>query len=85
MEIPDEVLVDARGLPPPEPLERVMDALGALHPGQTIRLLLHREPFPLYDLLAGRGYAHATHEDAEGNYVILIRSSHDPTAPRARE
>lgn len=85
MEGPDEVLVDARGMAAPEPLERVMDALDALQPGQTIRLLLHREPFPLYDLLAERDYTHATHEDAEGNYVILIRSLHDPTAPPARE
>lgn len=85
MQGPTEILVDARGLAAPEPLERVMDALDKLGPGQTIRLLLHREPFPLYDLLAERGYAHATHEDAGGNYVILIRSSHDPTAPPARE
>ena len=85
MQGPTEILVDARGLGAPEPLERVMDALDTLGPGQTIRLLLHREPFPLYELLAERGYAHATREDADGNYVILIRSSHDPTSPRARE
>ncbi len=68
----DEIVVDARGLEPPEPLERVMQALALLRPGQSIRLLLHREPFPLYPLLAERGYGHATLMEADGSYVILI-------------
>ena len=68
----DEILVDARGLEPPEPLEKVMQALALLRPGQSVRLLLHREPFPLYPLLAERGYGHATRMEADGSYVILI-------------
>lgn len=67
-----EILVDARGLEPPEPMERVMQTLALLRPGQSIRLLLHREPFPLYSLLAERGYRHATRMEADGSYVILI-------------
>jgi uncharacterized protein (DUF2249 family) len=69
----DEILVDARWLEPPEPMERVMQALAVLRPGQSIRLLLHREPFPLYPLLAERGYRHDTRMEADGSYVILIR------------
>jgi len=68
----NEILVDARGLEPPEPMERVMQALALLRPGQSIRLLLHREPFPLYPLLAERGYRHATRMETDGSYVILI-------------
>ena len=68
----DEILVDARGLEPPEPMERVMQTLSLLRPGQAIRLLLHREPFPLYPLLAERGDRHATRMEADGSYVILI-------------
>ena len=68
----DEILVDARGLEPPEPMERVMDALDELRPGQSIRFLLHREPYPLYPLLAERGYRHDTRMEADGSYVILI-------------
>ena len=68
-----EVVIDARGLEPPEPLEKVMQALALLRPGQSIRLLLHREPFPLYPLLAERGYAHDTRMEGDGSYVILIR------------
>ncbi|MEW6590654.1 MAG: DUF2249 domain-containing protein [Pseudomonadota bacterium] len=68
-----EVVLDARGLEPPEPMERVLQTLALLRPGQTIRLLLHREPFPLYPLLAQRGYGYATRREADGSYVILIR------------
>ena len=69
----DEILIDARGLEPPEPMEQVMQALARLRPGDSIRLLLHREPFPLYPLLAERGYRHTTRMEADGSYVILIR------------
>lgn len=69
----DEILIDARGLEPPEPLEKVMQTLPLLRPGQHIRLLLHREPFPLYPLLAEKGYRHDTQAEADGSYVIRIR------------
>lgn len=68
----DEILLDARGLEPPEPMERVLQTLALLRPGQSIRMLLHREPFPLYPILAERGYRHATTMQADGSYVILI-------------
>lgn len=65
--------IDARGLEPPEPMEKVMQTLELMRPGQCIRLLLHREPFPLYPILQGRGYRHDTTPQADGSYVILIR------------
>jgi len=68
----DEILVDARELEPPEPMEKVLRTLALLRPGQSIRLLLHREPFPLSPLLAEHGYRHATRMEADGSYVILI-------------
>jgi len=68
----EEVLVDARELEPPAPMEKVMQTLALRRPEQSIRLLLHREPFPLYPLLAERGYRHATRMEADGSYVILI-------------
>ena len=68
----DEILIDARGLEPPQPMERVMQTLALLRPGQSIRLLLHREPFPLYPILTERGYRYDTRMEADGSYVILI-------------
>lgn len=69
----DDILVDGRGLEPPEPMEKVMQTLALLRPGQGIRFLLHREPFPLYPLLAERGYRHEIQPQPDGSYVILIR------------
>lgn len=79
----DEILVDAHGLEPPEPLEKVLQALALLRPGQSIRLLLPREPFPLYPILAARGYDHVTRMEADDSYVILISQADVPpeTAP----
>ena len=57
---------------------RCCTTLALLRPGQTIRLLLHREPFPLYPLLAERGYRHDTTMQADGSYVILIRPAAAP-------
>jgi hypothetical protein len=56
-------------------MEKVMQTLALLRPGQSIRMLLHREPFPLYAILAERGYRHETRMEADGSYVILIRPS----------
>lgn len=74
----DEIHIDARDLEPPEPLERVLQTLALLRPGQSIRLLLPREPFPLYPILAARGYGHVTNMDVDGSYVILIRQADVP-------
>ncbi len=68
-----EILVDARDLEPPEPMEKVMQTLALLRASQSIRLLLHREPLPLYPLLAEKGYRHRTRMKADGSDVILIQ------------
>jgi hypothetical protein len=75
----DEILVDARWLEPPEPMERAMQALAGLLPGQYVRLLLHREPYPLYTILENRGYRHDASVQPDGSYAILIRAA--KTAP----
>ncbi|MDP2266357.1 MAG: DUF2249 domain-containing protein [Thiobacillus sp.] len=68
-----EILVDTHDLEPPEPIEKFMQMQALLRAGQPIRLLLHREPFPLYPLLTERGYRHLTRMKADGSYVILIQ------------
>lgn len=66
------VVVDARYLLPPEPMERTLEALERLAPGQHILLLLHREPFPLYQVLAQRGFTHQTQLGDDGTFAITI-------------
>jgi Uncharacterized conserved protein (DUF2249) len=67
-----EILVDVRWLEAPEPLERAMQALDTLLPGQRVRMLIHREPLPLYGLLETQGFHHQTHLQPDGTYEILI-------------
>ena len=71
---PDRV-VDARGLPPPEPMELALQALELRRPGEAVRLLIHRQPYPLYELLAAQGYAYHTRSLADGCYEIIIRAA----------
>jgi len=69
------VTVDARNLPPPEPMEQVLDALYNLPNGQTLRFLIHREPFPLYDLLRARGYQYLCFPCGNDFEVFIWQSS----------
>jgi len=64
--------LDVRGLPPPEPFERIIRALQSLPADGTLQVLIHREPFPLYEMLANAGYAWQTTALADGDYQILL-------------
>lgn len=75
----DEIVVDVRWLEPPEPLERVLAALDRRTPHQRVRMLLHREPHPLYDILRQRGLAHSTRPLPDGCFEILIYVPADET------
>ena len=69
----NEVLVDARWLEPPEPMERVLAALELLRPGGQIRFLIHRDPQPLYTILNDAGYPYQVEAMADGCYQLVIR------------
>ena len=64
--------IDVRGLPPPEPFETIMLALDTLPEGATLRVLIHREPYPLYEVLRDAGYNWQTSALTDGHYSILI-------------
>jgi uncharacterized protein (DUF2249 family) len=72
------IVIDARDLEPPEPFERVMEALCDMQPGDDVVLVLTREPFPLYRVLERNGYFwNATWFD-DGRCEILIREKRAP-------
>ncbi|HET6718324.1 MAG TPA: DUF2249 domain-containing protein [Rhodocyclaceae bacterium] len=71
-----ELLVDARYLEPPEPFVRVMEALDTFDRDPTldeVRLLIFREPFPLYKVLDQHRYVRQTTLEPDGTFVIVIR------------
>lgn len=67
-----ELVIDARDLEPPEPMELAVAALEELQPGQQLRFLIHRQPYPLYDLLRRYHYHYEVAPLAEGGFSILI-------------
>jgi len=65
-------VIDARDLEPPEPFERVMEALSVLEPAGKIMLILNREPYPLYRVLQLNGYRHQSTRFPDGHFEIVI-------------
>jgi len=66
------VTLDVCGLPPPEPFVNIMAALKTLPADTILEVRIHREPFPLYDVLRENGFAWQTATAADGNFQILI-------------
>jgi len=65
--------IDVCGLPPPEPMMRILDELHVLPPDESLHVHIHREPYPLYRLLEREGYACTTTARADGTYDLTIR------------
>lgn len=72
MSAPPDILLDGRELEPPGPMELVLAALDDLQPGQRIRFLIHRQPYPLYDILRRHHYHYETKTLSSGDFEILI-------------
>ena len=66
-------VLDVRGLEPPHPMVRVLEAIERLGPGERLVVLHERRPMFLYPQLDDRGFAHETDEPAPGLVRILIR------------
>lgn len=67
-----EQLVDVSALEPPEPLERIVDALADMVPGDWLRVRHRRDPVPLYRMLRDMGYRHETIRLGPERFEILI-------------
>jgi tRNA 2-thiouridine synthesizing protein A len=66
-------VIDVRGLPPPEPMVRILEELKELQPGQRLEVLHERRPMFLYPQLDDRGFSHATDEPEPGVIRIVIQ------------
>ncbi len=64
--------LDVSGLEPPEPLERILEALDSLPADDRLRVRHRREPFPLYTFLRQLGFAWRTDQAGDGAFDILI-------------
>lgn len=66
--------LDNRGLTPPEPMTKVLDAVEAMQQGEVMEVLLDREPSFLFTQLAGRTHEWRGGFDSDGvTYRLLVR------------
>ncbi len=64
--------MDARGLEPPQPLVKILEAVETLPPGARLRALTDRRPMHLYAQLEERGFVGETEEQSDGSFVTHI-------------
>lgn len=81
--MPFEFTLDARDLAPPEPFERATHILRQLQPGQYLRMLHRRVPYPLFDVCCALSLVYSVSEDSAAPYEILIYFAQDE--PQLRE
>ncbi len=64
--------IDARGLEPPEPLIRILDALEALPQGVKLHALTDREPCHLFGEAEQRGFTTDCKEQSDGSWLTIL-------------
>jgi uncharacterized protein (DUF2249 family) len=69
----DVVVLDVRGLEPPEPMARTLAALDRLPPGATLVQINVRVPQFLLPMLEERGFTHDVREQEPGLVRVFIR------------
>lgn len=65
--------LDNRGLEPPMPMVRTLEAYGALAPGGTLRIHNDRVPIYLLPQLEERGASYEVREEPDGSAFVDIR------------
>ncbi|WP_077213749.1 DUF2249 domain-containing protein [Bacillus dakarensis] len=64
--------LDNRGLEPPQPMMRTLEALEKLNTGETLEITNDRRPMFLYEQLDELGYKHVTTANGDGSFTIEI-------------
>jgi len=75
-----EQFLDVNMLEPPEPMERILSAIDALAQGCYLRVQIHREPFPLYDILGRENFSHTIRPGKNSAFELFIWHGQDETA-----
>jgi uncharacterized protein (DUF2249 family) len=65
--------LDARGLEPPQPLVRILEALSSLPDHAGLRAHTDRRPMHLYAQLEERGFTGDSVEQPDGSFITHIR------------
>jgi hypothetical protein len=76
----NEILLDASALAHPEPLQQALQILQELTPGQYLRMLHRRLPYPLFDACQQLGIVHRHFTGTQTAWIILFWRDDDPVA-----
>ncbi len=74
-----EIIIDVSELPPPKPMEIVLESLDRLIPGQYIKMIHRMQPHPLYNILLDSGYRYKV-DTSEALINIYIWKASDNEA-----
>lgn len=66
------MIIDNRGLEPPQPMMRTLKALDKMKDGESLAIINDRRPMFLYEELNDRGYLHETEPQKDGSFKISI-------------
>lgn len=69
------MIIDNRGLEPPQPMIRTLKALDKMENGLSLKIINDRRPLFLYEELNDRGYLHDTEAQEDGSFKITITKS----------
>jgi TusA-related sulfurtransferase len=81
----EPVVLDVRGLEPPKPMVRTLEALAALPPGGTLIQLNVRVPQMLLPQLDARGCTYVVHTEADDRVRVVIHAPAGATQPSSNE
>lgn len=66
------MILDNRGLEPPQPMMRTLEKLESLEKGETLKIINDRRPMFLYEQLDDLGFKHITEQNDDGSFTIKI-------------
>ena len=69
------MILDNRGLEPPQPIMRTLTKLENMNVGETLAIINDRRPMFLYEELNELGYMHNTEPLEDGSFKITITKS----------
>ena len=67
-----KIFLDVRGLAPPEPMQRVLEALAQLPRQAVLVVRLHREPVLLFPMIESDGWSRSSRRLAPDDWEIRL-------------
>jgi hypothetical protein len=77
-----EVTLDASEMEPPEPFDRATEILRQMAPGQYLRMLHRRVPYPLFEFCQAMSLSHSVIKGTATAYEIIVYFPADEQALR---